>query len=422
MRAGSRDSERHEETGGDAEVKLPEVSLLDALASAEVFVDGDWIESKDQDPNGDVRLIQLADVGDGEYINKSARFLTSSKARALRCTHLKSGDVLLARMPDPLGRACIFPGDSKAAVTVVDVCIIRPNPRDHDARWLMHCLNAPDCRNQIAGYATGTTRTRISRGNLGKIRIPHPPLAEQRRIAKLLDSAEALQTQRRAALTQLDSLTQSIFIDLFGDPVTNPKGWPSTTLLGDVAETVSGITKGRKLNGEKVREVPYLAVANVQDRALYLDAIKSIEATEKEIARHKLQPNDLVLTEGGDPDKLGRGTLWNGELPECIHQNHIFRVRFKTDQIAPLFANWLISGPRGKRYFLKSAKQTTGIASINMKQLRGFPLLIPPLKLQHEFVGRVTAVEALKEVQQASLAELDALFATLQHRAFRGEL
>lgn len=101
-------------------------TLAQALRSADVFTDGDWVESKDQDPTGDVRLIQLADIGDGEYLGKSARFLTSSKARELRCTFLKPGDVLIARMPDPLGRACIFPGHLKSAVTVVDVCIVRP--------------------------------------------------------------------------------------------------------------------------------------------------------------------------------------------------------------------------------------------------------------------------------------------------------
>jgi type I restriction enzyme, S subunit len=274
----------------------------------------------------------------------------------------------------------------------------------------------------VTPFVTGTTRGKLTKAGASEIVIPLPPLAEQRRIAEVLDRAEALRAKRRAALAQLDSLTQSLFLDLFGDPVSNPKGWPETTLLGDMADIVSGITKGRKLNGEKVREVPYLAVANVQDRALNLAAIKSIEATEKEIARYRLLPNDLVLTEGGDPDKLGRGTLWNAELSECIHQNHIFRVRLTSDRIAPLFANWLISGARGKRYFLKSAKQTTGIASINMTQLRGFPLLIPPITLQREFARRVTAVEALKTAQRASLGELDALFATLQHRAFRGEL
>jgi type I restriction enzyme, S subunit len=165
-------------------VSHPSITLRDALADADIFVDGDWVESEDQDPFGDVRLIQLADVGDGTYLNKSARFLTSTKAASLGCTFLRLGDILVARMPDPLGRACIFPGDSKRSVTVVDVCIIRPKPEQHDARWLMHCLNAPDCRNQIARFATGTTRSRISRGNLKKIKIPLLPLAAQRRIGR----------------------------------------------------------------------------------------------------------------------------------------------------------------------------------------------------------------------------------------------
>jgi type I restriction enzyme S subunit len=150
--------------------------------------------------------------------------------------------------------------------------------------------------------------------------------------------------------------------------------------------------------------------------------VKIINATDDEIGRYRLMRNDLLLTEGGDPDKLGRGTLWNGELPECIHQNHVFRVRLTYNEVDPLFLNWLVGSQRGKRYFLRSAKQTTGIASINMTQLRGFPLLIPPLALQREFARRVAAVEKLKAAHRASLAEMDALFATLQHRAFRGEL
>ena len=244
----------------------------------------------------------------------------------------------------------------------------------------------------------------------------------QRRIAALLDQAETLRTQRRAALAQLDSLTQSLFLDMFGDPVANDRGWPDSLTLGEVADIASGVTKGRNLEGKVTRELPYLAVANVQDKSLRLAGIKSIDATEDEIQRYRLQKNDLLLTEGGDPDKLGRGTLWNDELPECIHQNHIFRVRLTTDLLTPLFLNWIVGSPRGKRYFLRSAKQTTGIASINMTQLRGFPLLAPPLALQQTFATRIQAIEALKTSHRTALAKLDALFASLQQRAFSGEL
>src|SRR5690348_10681963 len=98
--------------------------------------------------------------------------------------------------------------------------------------------------------------------------------------------------------------------------------------------------------------------------------IKTIEASGDEIARYRLCKNDLVLTEGGDRDKLGRGVLWNDELPVCIHQNHIFRVRLTQPILHPVFLSWLVGSERGKDYFLRAAKQTTGIASINMTQLR----------------------------------------------------
>ncbi|MBA4158829.1 MAG: restriction endonuclease subunit S [Gemmatimonadetes bacterium] len=301
--------------------------------------------------------------------------------------------------------------------------VVRPHPQKADARYLLHFLRQDRIRREGERKMTGSAgQRRVPEHFLAELEIPLPSLPEQRRIAEVLDRAEGLRGKRRAALAQLDELTQAIFLDMFGDPVMNPKGWPESATLGEVAEIVSGITKGRKLNGQRTREVPYLAVVNVQDRALNLSVIKRIEATEEEIQRYQLRRNDLLLTEGGDPDKLGRGTLWNEELPKCIHQNHVFRVRLTSSGLDPLFLNWLVGSQRGKRYFLRSAKQTTGIASINMTQLRGFPLLLPPLQLQQEFARRVAAVEKLKAAHRASLAEIDALFALLQHRAFRGKL
>ncbi|HEX5423087.1 MAG TPA: restriction endonuclease subunit S [Candidatus Acidoferrales bacterium] len=152
------------------------------VGSEGVFIDGDWVESKDQDPDGDVRLIQLADIGDGEYRNRSARFLTRKKAIELGCTFLKKGDVLIARMPDPLGRACIFPGNPKSSVTVVDVAIVRSANGEFDHRWLMYFVNAPAFRVAVASMQSGSTRKRISRGNLAKIALPVPPLDQQKRI------------------------------------------------------------------------------------------------------------------------------------------------------------------------------------------------------------------------------------------------
>jgi type I restriction enzyme S subunit len=401
------------------------VSLLDALASAEEFVDGDWVESKDQDPEGDVRLLQLADVGDGEYIDKSDRFLTSAKARALRCTYLKPGDVMVARMPDPLGRACIFPGDAKVAVTVVDVCIIRPNAREHDARWLMQCLNAPDCRNQIAGYATGTTRSRISRGNLGKIKIPLPPLAEQRRIAEVLDRAEALRAKRRAALAQLDSLTQSLFLDLFGDPATNPKGWPKKS-LGEIAREKPNNGIFRK-NPEYVQDgkgglpVVWLEEIFRGDSIDTKDSRRVIPAGS-EVEKYGLKTGDILFCRSSlKLDGIAFNNVYLGKDDEALFECHVIRISPDLKIISPVFLNSLLRLPQ-MRAIAKSKSKTATMTTIDQQSLCSIELPLPPVKLQHEFAGRIRAVEKLKVAHRASLAELDALFATLQNRAFKGEL
>ncbi len=178
------------------EEKLPEIpkdwttaTISELIDNNGVFIDGDWVESKDQDPSGGVRLVQLADIGDGVYRNKSNRFLTLEKAVQLHCTFLKNDDVLIARMPDPLGRACLFPGDSKPCVTVVDVCIVRLRSNFANNRWLKYAINSPAFRSNISSLQSGSTRKRISRGNLAKLKLPIPPLPEQRAIVSSQSSS-----------------------------------------------------------------------------------------------------------------------------------------------------------------------------------------------------------------------------------------
>ena len=129
-----------------------------------LVTDGDWVESKDQDPSGEVRLTQLADVGEGEFRDRSARFMTRDAAERLRCTYLQAGDALIARMPDPIGRACIFPGLDQPAVTAVDVMIWRSDGVLADAGWFVRWINSPAVRKAMADGAGGTTRQRIAGG------------------------------------------------------------------------------------------------------------------------------------------------------------------------------------------------------------------------------------------------------------------
>jgi len=178
-----------------------------------LFCDGDWVESKDQDPDGEVRLIQLADVGDGKYRDRSSRFMTKVAASRLNCTYLAAGDILIARMPDPLGRCCRFPGDKKSAVTVVDVCILRSNSTFFDPDFLVVAINSPRFRRLVSAQATGTTRSRISRSNLGGLPVPLPPLAEQKRIVAKVDElmalCDGLEEQLRERETQHAALARA---------------------------------------------------------------------------------------------------------------------------------------------------------------------------------------------------------------------
>jgi type I restriction enzyme S subunit len=339
-------------------------------------------------------------------------------------TPFVSGDLLVAKITPCFENGKIAEAVIRRRVGFgsTEFHVIRPGA-SLDARYALHYLRQPWVRVQGARRMTGSAgQRRVPEDFLAALQIPVPALAEQRRIAAILDKADELRAKRREALAKLDTLTQSIFLEMFGDPVSNSKGWPSTAVLSDVAEISSGVTKGRSLIGKKTRLVPYLAVSNVQDHELDLTVVKKISATDQEIGRYRLEVDDLLLTEGGDPDKLGRGTLWKGELPDCIHQNHIFRVRLRSARIRPLFLAWLVGSSRGKHYFLKSAKQTTGIASINMTQLRAFPLLLPPIERQIEFEEVVASVATTRSRCDASSVVVDKLFASLQHRAFRAEL
>lgn len=382
------------------------VSGATPSTSVDAYWDGDvfWATPKD-----------LSDLG-GTRISLTARRITEAGLASCSSTVLPPGSVLFSSRA-PIGHVAI---NTVPMATNQGFKSFIPKPDRLHAAYLYWWLRTN--RPYLESLGNGATFKEVSKAIVSSVEIPLPPLSDQRRIAEILDRADALRAKRRAALAQVDGLTQAVFLEMFGDSVTNPRKWPDGKKLGDVAEIVSGVTKGRPLKGQSARTVPYLAVSNVQDRHLDLEVVKEIEATEDEIRAYRLRRDDLLLTEGGDPDKLGRGTLWADELQECIHQNHIFRVRAESRVIRPVFLSWLVGSARGKQYFLRSAKQTTGIASINMTQLRGFPLLLPPVALQDDFASRAAAVDKLKASHRASLAHLDALFASLQHRAFRGEL
>lgn len=388
-----------------------DTNIGDLLADAEIFVDGDWVESKDQDPNGDVRLIQLADIGDGCYLNKSSRFLTSEKARELRCTFLRAGDILVARMPEPLGRACIFPGDAKRAVTVVDVCIIRFDERNLNARWLVHAINSPMIRQRIAEYVTGTTRQRISRGNLAKIKLSAPSLEEQRRIAAMLDKIEGLRAKRREAIIKLDHLLQSVFLEMFGDPVINPRKWPMAQ-LAELGDWSSGGTPSRANTKNFEGEIPWYSSGELN--SVYV--ADSLECISKDAlansAAKVMEPGSLMI--GMYDTAAFKSSITT--IPAACNQAIAFSY-LSADKCESLYVYQALQ--LGKEHF-KRMQRGVRQKNLNLTLVRETSIPLPPLKDQIEFSHIFRSIQAQKQANKNAELISDALFESLQHQVFSG--
>ena len=161
-----------------------------------------------------------------------------------------------------------------------------------------------------------------------------------------------------------------------------------------------------------------MAVSNVKSGYIDWTTVKTILATKQEIEQYRLMPDDILMTEGGDPDKVGRGAIIKNPLKDSIHQNHIFRVRLDKSELLPAYFAEYLQHQKAKRYFLGCAKQTTGIASINMRQLRALPVLIPPLPLQNQFAAFVAEVDKSKVEVQKALDQTQLLFDSLMQQYF----
>lgn len=207
---------------------------------------------------------------------------------------------------------------------------------------------------------------------------------------------ERIQTEKQRYLAESKTRKQK---DLATDsrlepPFEVPAGWEWQT-IDDVLHVTGGVTLGRKLGGRKLLSKPYLRVANVQRGRLELDHIKEVEVPEDEIEKYLLQNGDLLITEGGDWDKVGRTATWRDELPECLHQNHVFRARAVIADWEPRWAEMYLNSASAREYFAGSSKQTTNLASINMTQLRACAFPLPPLPEQHRIVAKVDQLMAL---------------------------
>ncbi len=358
---------------------------------------------------GDIPWVKSGDLCDG-LIPVTDEFLTEAGLAGSSAKLLPSGTLLMAMYGATVGKLGIlgFPAATNQAV-----CAIVPQD-ELDRDYLFHFLLAK--REELIASSRGGAQPNISQTIIRDLEVPLPPLDEQRRIVDLLNRASGIRRLAEAAQAKARALIPALFAEMFGDPATNPKGWPIVG-LSDAAAIRSGVTKGRKVSAT-VRPVPYMRVANIQDGVLAMSEVKEIEITEDELRRFRLEAGDLLMTEGGDIDKLGRTAIWTGEIDPCIHQNHVFCVRLDRSRALPDYVATLAGSGYGKAYFLKVAKRTTGIASINKTQLSQFPLLLPPLDLQREFETRVAEAKSQIAFAERAGRTAEALTQSIMAKVF----
>ncbi len=383
--------------------KLGEVCTIVSGSTPKTSVTSYW--------DGNIKWITPAELNeDTFYIMDSVRHITEEGKEKTGLSYLPTGTVILSSRA-PIG---------KTAIAGCKMCCNQgfKNLICSDAiynEYLYFFLKSKT--DYLNSLGRGATFKEISKSIVENIEIPLPEVNQQKEIAEKFKKLEQLISLRKQQLAKLDELVKARFVEMFGDVLLNSMQWPEKT-LENMADIVSGITKGRKTAEADLQEVPYMAVSNVKDGYIDWTTVKTILATRQEIEQYRLMPDDILMTEGGDPDKVGRGAIIKVPLKNSIHQNHIFRVRLDEQEILPSFFAEYLRHQKAKRYFLGCAKQTTGIASINMRQLRALPTLVPPLSLQKQFAAFVERVDQQKQTVQQGLEKLELMKKALMQEYF----
>jgi type I restriction enzyme S subunit len=280
-----------------------------------------------------------------------------------------------------------------------------------------------EIETQLSRLEAGVSALKRAGANLKRYRAAILKAACEGRLVPTeaeLALAEGREYERGACLLDLSTMLSPEANDssVLGEV---PEGWAIST-LGSLADIKGGITKDQKRkHPQPCRLVPYLRVANVQRGSLDLGQVKEIEATEETIRQLKLRKGDILLNEGGDRDKLGRGWIWNEELPECIHQNHVFRARLAHAKMNTKFVSWY-ANTFGQQFFFDEGKQTTNLASISMSKLKTLPIPVPPPAEQERIVAELerclSLVDELEATITANLHRATRLRISILHKAF----
>lgn len=344
---------------------------------------------------------------------------------------LRPGDILLneGQSLDLVGRSSIYDGPPDTYCYQNTLVRFRPKPglRSKYAQAVFSRWVRQRTLTQIAKQTTSIAHLGASR--FAALMFPEPPEQEQQRIAEILDALDRAIRASEQVITKLEMLKRGLLHDLLsrgtdrsatthgpGDILDAhaetavgplPRRW-KTSVLHENAEIRTGIAKNDGAVPSDPIEVHYLRVANVQDGYLDLSEMKTIRLGRRELDQYRVLPGDVLMNEGGDRDKLGRGAVWTGALDLCVHQNHVFVVRCRPSLNAEFLAAWT-SGDAAKRYFVRAGKQSTNLASINKTQIGMLPVPLPPLDEQARIVDILSAHTRRITMEQRELHKLSLL-------------
>jgi type I restriction enzyme S subunit len=340
-----------------------------------------------------VPVLSAQNVKDGRLNFETDRYTTAAEYDEFKKRlPLAVGDVLLT-IVGTIGRAAVV-DETRPLVFQRSVAVIRPRRDALWPRFLYHVSQSWDFQAQLSRSSNQSSQAGVYLGKLKELRIPLPPLPEQRRIAEILDKADALQAKRRAALAQLDSLTHSIFLDMFGDPVTNPKGWPERHFDETMRDETS--------RSEKLQQSEFLPAGR----------FPVVDQGQADIAGYC-----------DDPRYLCQSTV-----PVVVFGDHTRAVKLVREPfvIGADGAKVLVPqqgiGAELLSWLLRLAPIPTLGYSRHMRAVKRLKFPVPPMDLQRNFSRRIAMIDKVKATQRASMADLETLFTSLQHRAFRGEL
>ena len=405
------------------------MNFSELVAPDGLFSDGDWIEKKDQDENGTVRLIQLADIGVCLFKDKSAKFVTEDKAQELNCTLLQKGDILVARLPDPLGRACIFPLDGRY-ITAVDVAIVRITQQDISPKYIMYMINSPSFRTEIKKYESGTTRKRISRKNLDKISFDIPPFPVQQsivsRIEELFSQLDASVAELKTAKERLKVYRQAVLKEAFDSALQdNPPMMPIEKLLTTERKGMATGPFGTmiKKHEHQVTGVPMLGIENIGN-GKFIDGNKIFVTPEKakELKSFTLLPGDIIISRSGT---VGEICAVPKRMEGALLSTNLMRVSLNSNTIRSDYFIYLFQSKSVVLDQVKELCKGSTRVFLNQTILKQIMFPVPDMSKQKAIIGviesRMSVCDNIEKTVDAALQQAEALRQSILKKAFEGE-